>query len=159
MRVNQETKWKFIVVYREVVKYIVKYSLRRAGGQGLKGSKRTPGLPPSPGLPRQNASLNPALARWRSNLGSCGVLGCPVGMVWGGFRAAKGNSRVTKQNFGLLRWEIFDNSFHPTPLRFIPPHQNSFPHTSLHPTSFHFQKFQIQTIKKERLCDAWSIFI
>ena len=36
VRVNQETKWKFIVVYREVVKYIVKYNLRRARGQGLR---------------------------------------------------------------------------------------------------------------------------
>ena len=36
VRVNQETKRKFIVVYREVVKYTVKYNLRRARGQGLR---------------------------------------------------------------------------------------------------------------------------
>ena len=34
VRVDQETKWKFIVVYREVVDYIVKYSLRRPGARG-----------------------------------------------------------------------------------------------------------------------------
>ena len=43
VRVNLETKRKFIVVYREVVKYIIKYSLRWARGQGLGGNKRTPG--------------------------------------------------------------------------------------------------------------------
>ena len=37
VRVNQETKWKFIVVYREVVKYIVKYNLRRPGARGWVG--------------------------------------------------------------------------------------------------------------------------
>ena len=43
VRVNQETKWKFIVVYREVVKYRMKYNLRRARGQGLRAPYRTPG--------------------------------------------------------------------------------------------------------------------
>ena len=36
VRVDQETKWKFIVVYKKVIKYIVKYNLRRPGARGLK---------------------------------------------------------------------------------------------------------------------------
>ena len=43
VRVNQEKKWKLIVGYREVMKKAVKCSLRRAGGQRLKGTKGTPG--------------------------------------------------------------------------------------------------------------------
>ena len=43
VRVNQEKKRKFIVVFREVMKKVVKCSLRRAGGQGLRGTFRTPG--------------------------------------------------------------------------------------------------------------------
>ena len=38
VRVNLETKRKFIIDYREAMKIIVKYSLRRARGQGLGGS-------------------------------------------------------------------------------------------------------------------------
>ena len=37
VRVNLETKRKFIIDYREAMKIVVKYSLRRARGQGLGG--------------------------------------------------------------------------------------------------------------------------
>ena len=37
VRVNLETKRKFIIDYREAMKLVVKCSLRRARGQGLKG--------------------------------------------------------------------------------------------------------------------------
>ena len=134
-----------------------KYSLSRAGGQGLKQTNGTPGrfrplvshvemlpfvqfLYGSRMVGAADATLCLIRAPWRSNLGSCGVLGCPVGTVGGRFRTAKWNSRVTKPNFGLLRWEIFDHSFHRTSLRSIPPYQNSFQHTSLHPILLHLQK-------------------
>ena len=60
VRVDQETKWKFIVVYREVVKYTVKYSLRRPGARGLGGSNSTRG--PSLRLHIYNRSCNLARA-------------------------------------------------------------------------------------------------
>ena len=37
VRVDQEKKRKFIIDYREVMKIIIKCSLRRARGQGLGG--------------------------------------------------------------------------------------------------------------------------
>ena len=37
VRVNEEKKRKLVVVYREVMKIIIKYSLSRAGGQGGGG--------------------------------------------------------------------------------------------------------------------------
>ena len=45
VRVNLETKRKFIIDYREVMKLVVKYSLRWAGGQGLRVTIGTPGPP------------------------------------------------------------------------------------------------------------------
>ena len=60
VRVNLETKRKFIVDYREAMKLVVKCSLRRARGQGLGGKKRTPG--PSVRLHIYNRSCNLARA-------------------------------------------------------------------------------------------------
>ena len=60
MRVDQETKGKFIVVYREVVKYTIKYSLRGPGARGLGVPKRIPG--PSVRLHIYNRSCNLARA-------------------------------------------------------------------------------------------------
>ena len=36
VRVDQEKKREFIAVFREVMKKVVKYNLRRAGDQGLR---------------------------------------------------------------------------------------------------------------------------
>ena len=73
VRVNQETKWKFIVVYREVVKYIVKYNLRRARGQGLGGSNCTPGCRRPP---VSRAKMLPLTQRWHGGAPTWVHVGC-----------------------------------------------------------------------------------
>ena len=57
---STKKKRKFIVVYREAMKLVVKCSLRRARGQGLGGNKRTPG--PSVRLHIYHRSCNLARA-------------------------------------------------------------------------------------------------
>ena len=73
VRVDQETKWKFIVVYREVVKYVVKYNLRWAGGQGLRASKCTPGCRRPP---VSRGKMLPLTQRWHGDAPTWVHVGC-----------------------------------------------------------------------------------
>ena len=62
VRVDQEKKRKLVVVSREVMKIMLKYSLSQAGARGAEGDfQYTRAVPPS-GLSRGNASLNLMLA-------------------------------------------------------------------------------------------------
>ena len=143
VRVNQEKKWKFIVVYREVIKYIIKYYLPGPGARGLGGPKCTPGrrLPPV-----SRGKMLPLTQRWHGGAPTWVHVGCSgarLGWFGGDFGPQKG-IRGSQNRISVCS----DGRFSIIP--FTPRHFASF---------HHFQKFKIQTIKKERLCDAWSIFI
>ena len=144
---STKKKRKFILVFREAMKLVVKCSLRRARGQGLGGSKGTPGcrLPPV-----SRGKMLPLTQRWHGGAPTWVHVWCSggrFGCFGGDFGPQKGirgsqnrisvcsDGRISKISFTLRH-----NSFHFTSLRFISPHQNSFQHTSLHPTSLHFQK-------------------
>ena len=73
VRVDQGKKRKFIIDYREVMKIIVKCSLRRAGGQGLKGTNGTPGCR-RPSVSR--GKMLPLTQRWHGGAPTWVHVGC-----------------------------------------------------------------------------------
>ena len=164
MRVNQETKWKFIVVYREVIEYIVKYSLRRAGGQGLRAPNRTPG--PSVRLYIYHRSCNLARAGLQftcifiidpATWPPSGALGAPwaprcardldLKVILEVFLCRRGCKVPTLQtimcqsgsfgNENLARREIFDNPFHFISFHAIPLYYNWMHFNPLHSSPLH----------------------
>ena len=138
MRVDLETKRKFIVDYREAMKLVVKCSLRRARGQGLGGSKGTPGcrLPPV-----SRGKMLPLTQRWHGGAPTWVHVWCSgarFGWFGGDFGPQKGirgsQNRISVCSDGIFSIIPFTSrhfaSFHHTKIHFGIRHS-----TPLHSTS------------------------
>ena len=83
VRVDQEKKRKFIIDYREVMKIVIKCNLRRARGQGLRGSKCTPGCRRPPVT---HGEMLPLTQRWRGadpQVARIFPVALQLGFMWG----------------------------------------------------------------------------
>ena len=138
MRVDLETKRKFIIDYREAMKLVVKCSLRRARGQGLGGSKSTPGRRPPPGLARE---MLPLTQRWHGGAPTWVHVGCSgarLGWFGGDFGPRKGirgsQNRISVCSDGRFSIIPFTSrhfaSFHNTKINFSTRHSTPLYSTS-----------------------------